>query len=347
MRSDRPSRTLSRLAAGGFAVTDIAVESLPVVSLPAGSVLSGTIGTIAGYGVFAAAFFAVADRIYRDVLPADIRGTGFDLLFTVVAVSIMLTQRFVARQTELSAVLIIGPVVVGAVLFAVYVHRVGSRSLTDPTAPLVEPYQQIMIWTDVRSEVVQDLDRDGWRRYGNIVGFSAATGLLLAVPAYIAGVIGLLLARAYPLPDLLAIAWVGGMVVPRRRVDQFTARIPNLRTRVELDTELLATSGEAVRGPFGLIALMFAVAGAFARVSFSLVSPSEWCGQTRSPHLAGYSQRSGSSHLCCGISSELLGQQLGQAVCCCGLGFESSVEFRRIWIGVNQHRTCQQSPFAG
>lgn len=130
MTSPRLSRTFSRLAAGGFAVTDIAVETLPVVSLAAGSVLSGTIGTIAGCGVFAAAFFTVADRIYCDVLPADIRGFGFDLLFTVVAVSIMITQRFVVTETQMSVVFGIVPVFVGgAVLFAVYVHSVGECTL--------------------------------------------------------------------------------------------------------------------------------------------------------------------------------------------------------------------------
>ncbi|MFC7230098.1 hypothetical protein N0B31_22115 (plasmid) [Salinirubellus salinus] len=138
-------------AAGGFAVTDIALESLPLFSLAAGSVLGGVLGIIAGYGGFAAAFFIIANRIYCDVLPGDIRGPRFDFLFTAVIVSIMMTQRFVTTQTQLSVVFGILPIFVGgAVLLAVYVRAVGPRSLTDPTSPLVAPYEQVIVWTEVR-----------------------------------------------------------------------------------------------------------------------------------------------------------------------------------------------------
>lgn len=261
MRQVPEFRALSQAAVGGFAIIDLAMESLPVISLAAGSVIGGIIGTTAGYGVFGATFVLVADRVYQNSLPEEARGYVLDVLFASVALGFMLLLSPVVAGSQYIAFFAF--ILVSATLFAVYAHVAGPKTLTDATDPLIQPVQRISVWTDVREEIERDLSRQGWRRYVGIAAFGGATGMILMFPAVVAGAVGMFLAQAYPLPDLLAILWVGGRVAPDAQTERIKARLPNFTTQAELDIQLLTTTRNAVRSPLGMVLMLVTAGGAF------------------------------------------------------------------------------------
>ncbi len=262
-----------------FALVDLSEELLlPLVSLVAGTVASTFFGTFVGWGVFVIAFYIVADRIYRGIVPDDVRGRGLAILFASCALAFGLALEAETPNALLTRVGI--TTCLSIVALTGYAHLVSSQSLFDPENVLIEPLAFVSRSDDdIAEEIKTDLSRTGALRVVGVILFVAATGIVLVFPAFLTGLTARFLMRAYPLPDLLAILWVGGTAVSRRTPAHVRRRFPAVDTRVDLEERLLGASRNATRSLMGLFATVFIALGALGAagifwVGFQLLASS-------------------------------------------------------------------------
>jgi hypothetical protein len=260
-----------RTALAVLAVVDLADGVLlPVVSLTAGAAPDTLVGTVAGWGVFAVAFLLVADRVYRGVVPDDVRGPGLTILFAGCSLGFGVILDTSGSDSFLRTFALTTTVVTG--LFACYVQLASARSLLDPENLLIQPLAYISRTDeDPAEEIRTDLRRDGLLGIAGAAVFVTATGLILMLPCFLAGVTLRFLMQAYPFPDLVAILWVVGPPVARRIPDRVVRRLPTLRTRTDPETRLLRGTRQATRSIAGLFATSFVALALFGATGLVLL----------------------------------------------------------------------------
>ena len=192
---------------------------VPVVSIASGTLVGDVVGTATTWLLFAVAFYVVAPRVYPSVARPAVGSRTFRVAFAMGGAGFGLV---LAGGTDGSLVVrsghLFGVVLLVAASLSTVLVRAGWR-LVDPDGEGVALVDAV-----VTADFAEERRRD--RARGGVVARIAdaltavAVGLFLCVPCFVVAVLALVLLYAYPLPDLLAVAYVlGAPALARRKVD--------------------------------------------------------------------------------------------------------------------------------
>lgn len=233
----------------------------PAVSLASGTLAAGRFGDLTTWLLFAVAFFVVTPRI----LPAAVRDTaetrGFRLVFAVGAVALGWTLDG-ATAPFTPAALVVPFLAAGALGTAcvLYVRFVADWDLFDPNGEAVGLLDSVLT-ADMRAERRRD------RALTGAVGTIADTvhvvgvGTVFVIAGTVLGVLATALVQAYPLPDVLVVAYL--LVVPvARRVGWSPPEVGDVEERVLLGAR------EATRTLKGALLSLLAGLGLFGAAGF-------------------------------------------------------------------------------
>ena len=182
-----------------------------ILSLGTGtSTVSVVLTTVTTWVLFTVGFALFAPRAYPSLAPVERRAPGFRGLFGVLAT----TSTFLAWTSAFSPAITnaIGVFLAGSVLFAAYVEYVRDWQFdqADPRwVELFRPFVEASLGGPAEVE-----GTDGYvpqvptTRSGEWL-YRLAVGGLLCAPAYLLGIAGRVLLDSFPLPDLIALSYVG------------------------------------------------------------------------------------------------------------------------------------------
>jgi hypothetical protein len=197
---------------------------------------------------------------------------GFRLLATAVALSVALLVAAGEGVADLGWGLGVGGVVFlgGIAAMLGYLARVHGWRLLDAERPPVQPVVALAReeYSAVEAEIRDDLRRDGVAGALGAFFWLLALGLVIVIPAAIAGFVTNVLYNAYPLPELLVLGWVALGVAGRF--------LPEVRTptpdSLDLEDRLYGTVKHATRTLKGMMLTLFAVCGLFGGAGYVLIS---------------------------------------------------------------------------
>ena len=270
-RSVRPSWLRSpRAWIGGAAVFDLLArlpEDLlaPLVSLLGGYSGSRLLAGLSTWLLFAVVFYTFAPLVYRLVDPLPAEETGFRLVFAGGATLTGLALELTTGVTRFAAVF--GAIGAVAASFLLYLKFGLGWTLLDPDGPAIGVLQTITAHNDVREEVRTDLEREGWLGAVGAGLYLAATGGVVAFPAFLGGVISQVFVYAYPVPDLLFLGWaVSAALLPR--IDLGPTADQLLDVKFDLEEYLLDAVENATRSIQGLFVTSFVLLGVFQAAGY-------------------------------------------------------------------------------
>ncbi|WP_276261540.1 hypothetical protein [Haloglomus litoreum] len=263
---------------GSLAVTDL-LRLLPDGAAPEWVLASVSIGAGLVPGVatpvtvclFAGAIYTFVPRFYPERMGLPDEARGFRLLATAVALSVALLVAAAEGVTDLGWGLGVGGLVflggiAGMLGYLAWVH---DWRLLDAERPPVQPVAGLAReeYGAVEAEISDDLRRDGVVGALGAFFWLLALGLVVVIPAAIAGFVTNVLYNAYPLPELLVLGWVALGVVGRFFPDVHTPTLASL----DLEDRLYGTVKHATRTLKGMMLTLFAVCGLFGGAGYVLI----------------------------------------------------------------------------
>lgn len=260
-----------RFALGISAVTDLTAAFttlLPnsllfifpnILSLGTGtSTASVALTTVTTWTLITVGFALFAPNAYPSLASVERRALGFRALFGVLAT----TSTLLAWKTAFSPVIknAIGVFTAGSVLFAVYVEYVRDWQFNqaDPRwVELFRPFAEASLGGPTEAEEADSyIPHIPTTRLEEWL-YRLAVGGLLCAPAYLLGIAGRVLLGSFPLPDLIALSYVGwGLlaafgVAPSVSVERF-----------DLESRLYEFSRFSTRSFEGFVYAVMALIGA-------------------------------------------------------------------------------------
>lgn len=269
------SVSLLRLVTELPAVVRTAIDlwSVPGWVPAAVSVLAGgfeVVETPVTLGLLAATLYVLVPRLYPEetTLPAE------DPAFKLIVVGLALATATLLSQTTTETLVwgIAGGAVMILVASGAFLTCLSVRhdwELLDPSVPPVEPlaFFSTRSLEDVRTEITADLARSGVAGVAGAVIWLVALGLVVSMPATVAGGLVRVLANAFPLPELLVIGWTGVGVVERVRW------LPSPPPVGEIDPEsrLFPLAATVTHGPTGAYLSLFTAVGLISASLYVLI----------------------------------------------------------------------------
>lgn len=230
-----------------------------ILSLGTGaSTVSVVLTTVTTWVLFTVGFALFAPKAYPSLASVERRALGFRALFGALAT----TSTFLAWKTAFSPDIngAIGVLLAGSVLLAVYVEFVRDWQFdqADPRwVELFRPFVEASLGGPTEAE-----GADGYvpqvpdTRLGQWL-FRLAVGGLLCVPAYLLGIAGRVLLDSFPLPDLIALSYVGWGILAAFGV------APSMSAeRFDLESRLYEFTRFSMRSVEGFVYAVTALIGA-------------------------------------------------------------------------------------
>ncbi|WP_227134611.1 hypothetical protein [Halorubellus salinus] len=270
----RLSPQTTRAVVAGSAVFDLLTRLPGDVLIPLLSVSGGLAGppwlaTLSTWLLFFVVVFTITPSIFThlDVLPRH--ATRFRLIFATGTIAVAYTLQNPPPRGIPYLKLIFGMFLLGGIILA-YLSIVHNWRVTSAEGQAVEILDLMTPGEDARAEIRTDLAREGWLGRAGLTSYLLAVMIIVAMPAILAAVVLRALTYAYPLLDILVLAWVlKDRFEPHLEIVSSDSRLQ--RFYYDIESFLFDIIDQATRSIHGMIATMFALLGVMVAAGYFLL----------------------------------------------------------------------------